>query len=101
MNFSKVDQFINEMPQRGLPGCELAVSVKGEAVYRKTVGFADTELKRPLSGNDISWIFSCSKVITCLGAMRLIEEGKMSLDDPVFKYIPEFEHMKIKNRKRI
>jgi len=90
---------MNDMPLRGVPGCELAVSYKGETVYRKTVGYADHAMSRPLTGNDISWIFSCSKVITCLGAMRLVEEGKIALDDPVSKYIPEFEHMKIKDRK--
>ena len=99
MNFSKVEQFMNEMPRRGVPGCELAVTKNGETVYRKVVGYADADMKRPLSGKDISWIFSCSKVITCLGAMRLVEEGKIALDDPVSKYIPEFEHMKIRDKK--
>ena len=56
-------------------------------------------MKRPLTDKSISWIFSCSKVITCLGAMRLVEEGKISLDDPVTKYFPEFEHMKILDKK--
>lgn len=87
------------MPLRGLPGCEIAVSLKGKTVYRKNVGYADNAKTRPLSGNDISWIFSCSKVITCLGAMRLVEEGKISLDDPVSKYIPEFENLKIFDKK--
>ena len=88
---------MNEMTARGLPGCELAVSVKGKTVYRKSAGFVDTEKTRETSANDIYWIFSCTKVITCLATMRLVEEGKISLSDPVSKYIPEYAELKIKN----
>lgn len=95
MEFSILDKFMNDMPLRGVPGSELSISYKGETVYRKAVGYADKDMKRPLSKNDISWIFSCSKVITCLAAMRLIEDGRISLDDPVSKYIPEYADVKI------
>ena len=90
---------MEEMPLRGYPGCELGVTLNGETVYRKNVGYADIAKTRPLSGNDISWIFSCSKVITCLAAMRLVGEGKLSIDDPVSKYIPEFAHLTVYNKK--
>ncbi len=99
MNFVALDRFMDDMPQRGVQGCELAVSYNGETVYRKWVGYADAECKRPLSGKDVSWIFSCTKVITCLAAMRLVEEGKVALDDPVSKYIPEFARLRVHNKK--
>lgn len=98
MNFSKIDEFLEQMPLRGYPGCELGVSFNGEVVYRKSVGFADNEKTRPLSGKDISWIFSCSKVITCFAAMRLIDEGRLSLEDPVSKYIPEFANLTVRDK---
>ena len=99
MNFSKIDKFMDDMLLRGVPQCELAVSVDGNPVYRKNVGFADIGKTRPSSPSDISWIFSCSKVITCITAMRLVEEGKISLDDPVSKYIPEFANLKVLDKK--
>ena len=99
MDFSKLNKFMDEMPLRGINGCELSVSYEGKNVYRKMVGYADAELKRPLSGKDVSWIFSCTKVITCLAAMRLVEEGKICLDDPVSKYIPEFSSLKVLDKK--
>lgn len=99
MNFAKLDAFLDEMLLRGYPGCELGVSVGGEVVYRKNVGYADHARTRLLSGNDISWVFSCSKVITCLAAVRLLDEGKFALDDPVSKYIPEFAHLKVRDGK--
>ena len=99
MNFAKLDAFMDEMLLRGYPGCELGVSVEGKVVYRRNVGYADHEKTRLLSGNDISWIFSCSKVITCLAAVRLLDEGKIALDDPVSKYIPEFAHLTVRDKK--
>ncbi len=99
MNFSKLDKFMDDMSLRGVPGCEIAVSLDGNTVFRKSVGYADNEKTRPMSPSDISWIFSCSKVITCITAMRLVEEGKIALDDPVSKYIPEFANLKVRNRK--
>jgi CubicO group peptidase (beta-lactamase class C family) len=95
MNFNKLDKFMSEMPQRGFPACELAVSKDGEIVYRSGFGYSDSAKTRPVSNKDIYWIFSATKVITCIAAMRLVEEGRIRLDDPVSKYIPEFAHMKV------
>ena len=99
MNFAKLDKFMDEMTSRGVPGCELAVSLNRETIYRKSVGYADAAKTRLISANDIYWIFSCSKVITCAAAMRLVENGTISLDDPVSKYIPEYASLKIRNKK--
>ena len=99
MDFSRLDAVMEDMVNRGVPGCELAVSYKGETVYRKSVGFADHGRTRPASADDIYWIYSCSKVITCVAAMRLVESGVIKLDDPVSKYIPEFASLSIKDKK--
>ena len=99
MNFSRLDQVMEDMPKRGIPACELAVSYKGEIVYRKSVGYADHENTRPASPDDIYWIYSCTKVVTCVAAMRLVENGTIKLDDPVSKYLPEFANLKVKDKK--
>ena len=98
MNFSKLDAFMKDMEKRGYPSCELAITKDGETVYRTSVGYSDAAKTRPASGNDLYWIFSCTKVITCLAALRLLEEGKISLDDPVDKYLPEFATMQVLNK---
>ena len=41
MNLSKLDQFMKQMPARGIPGCELAVARNGQVIYRIAVGHAD------------------------------------------------------------
>lgn len=99
MNFKKLDKAVDDLILCGVPMCDVAVSYKGETVYRHSAGFADAAKTRPVSDRDIYWLFSCSKVITCLAAMRLVEEGKLSLSDPVSKYIPEYADLCVKNGK--
>ena len=98
MNFSKLDAFMNSIPLCGIPSCELSVTHNGEQIYRAGVGFSDAKKTRPVSCRDIYWIFSATKVITCIAAMRLVEEGKIGLDDPVSKYIPEYANLTIKQK---
>ena len=98
MDFQKLDKFIEEMPLRGIPMMDVAVSMDGEIVYRKSSGFSDEQQTRPTGPSDIYWIFSATKVITCTAAMQLVESGVISLDDPVSKYIPEFADIKIRQK---
>lgn len=97
MDLTKLDKFIDTMPKRGFPACELAVTQDGRTVYHRCAGYADSEGKRPASERDLYWIYSATKVITCIAAMRLIEEGRLSLSDPVSKYIPEYGRLRVKN----
>ena len=83
------------MVKRGYPSCELAVTKDGETVYRTSVGYSDAAGTRPAGNTDLYWIFSCSKIITCIAGLRLLEEAKISLDDPVSKYLPEFSGMRV------
>lgn len=55
------------------------------------VGWADIAAKKPLKPDSIFWIASMSKPITGAAVMMLVDEGKISLDDPVEKYLPEFK----------
>lgn len=54
------------------------------------VGWADIEAKRPMTPDTLFWIASESKPMTAVAVMMLVDEGKVSLDDPVGKYLPEF-----------
>ena len=96
MNFAKLDEFMSGMVGRGYPSSELAIAKDGEIVYRTSVGYSDAAKTRPAGNQDLYWMFSCSKVITCIAGLRLLEEGKISLDDPVSKYLPEFANITVK-----
>lgn len=98
MNTEKLDKFIDSLPECGIPGCDFAISHKGEYVYRHSAGFSDYEKTRPVSPRDLYRVFSVSKVTTCVSAMRLVERGIISLDDPVSKYIPSFANLTVRER---
>ena len=57
-----------------------------------TVGFADLATRRPMRVNDMFWIASMTKPITSTAIMMLQDEGKLSVQDPVEKYLPEFKN---------
>ena len=98
MNTDKLDRFLDEMPQRGLPGCDLSVSRDGHEVYRRAVGFSDAEMKRPVDKSTLWWIFSASKIITCVAAMHLVEEGRLNLSDKVSDYLPAFGQLTVRQK---
>src|SRR5687768_648538 len=71
------------------PGCAAAVSINGEVVFEKAFGLADLEHNVP---NTIQTIFesgSVAKQFTAAALVLLQQDGKLNLDDPVRKYIPE------------
>ena len=55
----------------------------------------DIENNKEMTGNELYLIFSMTKMLTCTAALQLFEQGKYKLDDPISKYLPEFEKMKI------
>ena len=62
----------------------------GKVHYRNLLGYADVEAKRPIAEDNVFWIASMSKMFAGASVMMLVDEGKVSVDDPVEKYLPEF-----------
>ena len=75
---------------KGTPGIAVAVSSKGRLVVSAGVGFADLANLVPANGSTVFNIGSISKVHTAVAVMQLVEQGKVSLDDPIQKYVPAF-----------
>lgn len=78
-----------------LAGAVALVANKEKALSVTAVGFADIEAKKPMSPDAVFWIASQSKGITAAAVMMLVDDGKLSLDDPVEKYLPEFKDQKV------
>ncbi len=76
-------------------GAVAIVLRRGRVVALDTVGWADLEAHLPMRSNTIFRIASMTKAITSVGVMMLIEEGKLSLDDPVSKYLPAFKSERV------
>jgi CubicO group peptidase (beta-lactamase class C family) len=69
----------------------------GSFTYAKT--FGNTSLKsentEPLQFDTVMWVASCTKLMTSICALQLVERGKLTLDDPVYSHIPELKYFEI------
>ncbi len=96
-DFTKLKNFIDSLCDRyPIASSDVIVMREHEQVFRGINGFKYAEKKIPLNGKELYYIFSCTKMCTCVAAMQLIEHGKMKLSDKLSDYIPEFAHMKVK-----
>ncbi|MGJ5133019.1 serine hydrolase domain-containing protein [Bradyrhizobium oligotrophicum] len=75
------------------PGTQLMVYRRGKIVHASSLGYADVERKVPVRDDTIYRIYSMTKPITSVAFMMLVEEGKVALDEPVAKYIPEWKNL--------
>jgi CubicO group peptidase (beta-lactamase class C family) len=75
------------------PGTQLLVYRRGKIVHSAVQGFADVERKVPVKDDTIFRIYSMTKPITSVAFMMLFEEGRVALDEPVHKYIPEWKNL--------
>ncbi len=74
-----------------IPGLAVGIIHNGKLVYRKGFGYADVELKIPITPKTCFRIASISKTFTAVAIMQLVEQGKINLDDRVEKYLPWFK----------
>ncbi|NHJ38436.1 MAG: beta-lactamase family protein [Asgard group archaeon] len=84
-NWLDYQTYINE-----LPGLAVGIFVEDEIVFQKTYGYADFEAKIKFTNNHLFRIASHSKLFTATAIMILYNEGKLSLDDKISKYLPWF-----------
>lgn len=76
---------------RVLAGAVTLVADKGKVLSLEAVGWMDIAAQKKMQTDCLFWIASQSKPITAAALMILVDEGKVSVDDPVEKYLPEFK----------
>jgi CubicO group peptidase (beta-lactamase class C family) len=77
--------------RHALSGAVTLVADKDKVLSLETVGYADFAARSPMRPDSLFWIASQSKPITATALMMLVDEGKVRLDDPVEKFLPEFK----------
>ena len=87
--------FNNEVATGKLPGAVVLIQQHGRPVYLKCFGVQDVATKTPMTADTIFALHSMTKPITSVAAMMLIDAGKLSLADPVSKFIPGFADAKV------
>ena len=81
--------------QGALSGAVTLIWRRGEVVDVNTLGWRDIAAKAPMERDTLFRIASMTKPVTSLTAMMLVEEGKLKLDDPITKWLPEFSGMQV------
>ena len=97
MNFQKLTEYLDQLHEVGIPGCDMAVYQDHKLLYRHCAGHRDHEKKQPMQGNETYCLYSCTKVFTTCAVMQLVEKGLIGLDDPVSNYLPEYDEVQVKD----
>jgi CubicO group peptidase (beta-lactamase class C family) len=91
-----IDDYVTADIAKGLvPGATITVVRHGKIAYRRAWGERDPTNRAPMTDDAIFRIYSMSKPITSVAAMMLVEEGRLGLQEPVAKYIPQFANVKV------
>ena len=76
-------------------GAVVLVANENEILAVETAGWADLATKRPMARDSLFWVASQTKPVTAVALMMLVEEGRLTLDDPVEKFLPDFARQKV------
>ncbi len=91
-DFKKLDDLLNRFVADGLPGCGICVAKKGQILFENYYGYADIENGVKLEQKHVYRQASLTKVAMYTMAMKLFEQGKFRMTDPIYEYFPEWKH---------
>ena len=77
-----------------IAGAVTVVVTRDKVLHFETTGFADVAAKRPMTSDRLFWIASMTKPVTGVAILMLQDQGKLTIADPVAKYLPEFANLK-------
>jgi CubicO group peptidase (beta-lactamase class C family) len=96
VNLDSNQASIREVVDAGLlSGAVTMVWQRGEVLQVNEIGYRDVEARTPMQRDTVFRIASMSKPVTTAAAMTLVDEGKLALDDPVTRWLPEFADMRV------
>lgn len=85
-----IDSIMNQYFKKDAPGAALLIAKGEKILYKKAFGKADLELDVPMKSEMIFEIGSITKQFTAIAILKLLEQGKLSLEDDIRKYIPDY-----------
>ena len=95
-SLAKIDAMVMEfVDAKKYPGAVTLIAKNGKIIYESEVGWSDFAETEPYRKNHLFRMASMTKPLVSVAAMQLCEDGKLSLDDPVSKYIPSFDSMEV------
>ena len=93
---ARIDEALKAEIDKGrMPGAVIAVARRGKLVYYKAYGWLDKEAGTKMTTDAIFSIASMTKPMVAFGALQLAEQGKLTIEDPLSTYYPQFASMKV------
>ncbi len=87
---AQIDQLLRQKSEaKEIPGVVAIAATGSEVIYQGAFGKRDLAKDDAMTADSVFWIASMTKAITSAGAMQLVEQGKLSLDEPIGKLLPD------------
>jgi len=87
--------FTQDIAAGRIPGVVVMIARRGRLAYAESFGFQDKDKGTALSKDAIFRAYSMTKPLVAVGAMALVEDGRIQLTDPVSKFLPEFQNLQV------
>ncbi|HMM89742.1 serine hydrolase domain-containing protein [Bradyrhizobium sp.] len=95
---AKLDETLKGLVEgRSTPGIAVLILQNGRPVYRSSVGVREAGGTAPIGENDMFRLASMTKAVTSVATMILVEQGKIGLDDPLSRFLPEFANLRVRD----
>ena len=88
MDFSPLSTYLNELAET-VPGYDCILRRGRETLFRQSHG---------CRADGMYWFYSATKLFTCTAALRLLERGRLDLEDPVSRYLPEYASLQVREK---
>lgn len=99
MKFDRLKDFLDYyLPMLGVPGSDTVIYKDHEEVFRHQSGYDNLKYRTPMRSDAIHHVYSCTKIVTCVAALQLIERGEILITDPIHVYFPEFKNLQVARR---
>ena len=98
MNATKLTEYLDSLLKVGLPSFDCMIMKDHQLIYRHMGGFADAERTQPIREDQKYLMFSMTKIQTMTAVMQLVEEGRLSLDDEVGKFLPAYRNLTVREK---
>jgi methyl acetate hydrolase len=93
---AQIDQVLRQKCEaKEIPGVVAMAATGGEVIYQGAFGKRDLGKDDPMTADSVFWIASMTKAITCAAGMQLVEQGKLSLDEPIGKLLPDLANPQV------
>ena len=93
---AQIDQILRQKCEaKEIPGVVAMAATGSEVIYQGAFGKRDLSKDDPMTADSVFWIASMTKAITSAAGMQLVEQGKLSLDEPIGKLLPDLANLQV------